>query len=107
MNQVQVVGTHNSYHRESPVEAKDAQSIVPDAKNLWYSHATLDVQADYMSVRSFELDLLADPDGGAYARPLIADLAPGIEPPAPAEVMNRPGVKVVRISKSCANILWP
>ena len=108
MNQVQLIGTHNSYHRESPVVAKEAQAkILPNVTNYWYAHSPLDVQADYMSVRSFELDLLADPDGGAYARPLIADLAPGIEPPAPAEVMNRPGVKVVRISRTCANILGP
>ncbi len=50
MNQVQVVGTHNSYHvREKPIASGRATE--------WnYTHAPLDVQLD-RGVRSFELDL--------------------------------------------------
>jgi hypothetical protein len=50
INQLQYVGTHNSYHiREKPVAAGRATE--------WnYSHAPLDVQLD-RGVRSFELDL--------------------------------------------------
>ena len=98
MNQVQLIGTHNSYHRESPVVAKEAQAkILPNVTNYWYAHSPLDVQADYMSVRSFELDLLADPDGGAYARPLVIERSPGAKDPAPRDVMDRPGVKVLHV----------
>lgn len=50
MNQLQVIGTHNSYHvREKPIKSGRASE--------WnYSHAPLDVQLD-RGVRSFELDL--------------------------------------------------
>ncbi len=50
MNQLQVVGTHNSYHtREKPIASGPAK--------VWsYSHPPLDVQLD-RGVRSFELDL--------------------------------------------------
>ncbi len=50
MNQLQVIGTHNSYHvREKPVKSGRASE--------WnYSHPPLDVQLD-RGVRSFELDL--------------------------------------------------
>jgi hypothetical protein len=50
MNQLQVIGTHNSYHvREKPIKSGRATE--------WnYSHAPLDVQLD-RGVRSFELDL--------------------------------------------------
>ncbi len=50
INQLQFIGTHNSYHVRDP--AKPSKSF-PD----WnYSHAPLDVQLD-RGVRSFELDL--------------------------------------------------
>ena len=50
MNQLQYVGTHNSYHvREKPIASGRATE--------WnYTHAPLDVQLD-RGVRSFELDL--------------------------------------------------
>ncbi len=50
MNQLQVVGTHNSYHvREKPIKSGRA--------SVWnYTHPPLDVQLD-RGVRSFELDL--------------------------------------------------
>lgn len=72
MNQVQVVGTHNSYHTEGPFEEQRALlEITPDARHLFYSHPALDVQAEFQGVRSFELDVYADPEGGRYAEPLI------------------------------------
>jgi hypothetical protein len=50
MNQLQVVGTHNSYHVR---ETGPARRVV---KEWSYNHAPLDVQLD-RGVRSFELDL--------------------------------------------------
>jgi hypothetical protein len=54
LNQVQALGSHNSYHvasPESPVEA-------------WqYSHDPLDVQLGSEGVRQFELDVWANPNG--------------------------------------------
>jgi hypothetical protein len=49
LNQLQFIGTHNSYHVRAPAVANQVQE--------WnYNHATLDVQLD-RGVRSFELDL--------------------------------------------------
>jgi hypothetical protein len=55
LNQLQVIGTHNSYHVRLPVQpgSKPPRREVAE----WnYSHAPLDVQLD-RGVRSFELDL--------------------------------------------------
>ncbi|OAA53739.1 PLC-like phosphodiesterase, TIM beta/alpha-barrel domain protein [Cordyceps fumosorosea ARSEF 2679] len=75
MNEVQVVGTHNSYHVEAdPKEQGFMARFADDAINFRYSHSALDVQLEYSRVRSLELDILADPDGGNYAKPLIRRL---------------------------------
>ncbi|KAF3059248.1 putative acid phosphatase protein [Daldinia childiae] len=103
MNQIQVIGTHNSYHRESPLEAREAQAqLLESVINYYYSHAALDVQASYQSVRSFELDIFADPEGGKYATPLVIRNS-GTELP-PQDVMNKPGVKVLHVSDAD---VWP
>ncbi len=63
MNQIQVIGTHNSYHKR-PSEAilRQIGFFDPDAQALSYEHAPLDVQLD-RGVRSFELDLHNMPKG--------------------------------------------
>jgi len=76
VNQLQVIGTHNSYHREvsEPEQAAyDAAINTPgdyDA-SLAYSHAALPRQVARQNVRGLELDLLGDPLGGLYGEPLI------------------------------------
>jgi hypothetical protein len=55
LNHLQMVGTHNSYH------------VAPDPPSLpqWdYSHDPLDEQLQWQSVRSVELDIHVNPDGG-------------------------------------------
>jgi hypothetical protein len=94
INQIQVVGTHNSYHVEpSPAEkALRAGSGLVDETTLEYSFAPLPWQLDRQDVRQVELDLWADPQGGAYAAPRLRALAGG-GPYAPE--MARPGIKVL------------
>jgi hypothetical protein len=96
LNQLQVVGTHNSYHVEpSPAEkALRAGSGLIDETTLEYSFAPLRWQLDRQDVRQVELDLWADPQGGAYAAPRLRALAGG--GPYAAE-MARPGIKVLHI----------
>lgn len=96
INQIQVVGTHNSYHVEpSPAEkALRAGSGLVDETMLEYSFAPLSWQLDRQDVRQVELDLWADPQGGAYAAPRLRALAGG-SPYAPQ--MARPGIKVLHI----------
>jgi hypothetical protein len=55
LNDVQAVGTHNSYHLRPPAAAQVTE---------WdYEHSPLDVQLGGEGVRQFELDLYYDPSG--------------------------------------------
>ena len=98
MNQLQVIGTHNSYHRElSPAERAAHDAIYRGAPVynafLAYSHASLPNQLGRQGARGLELDLFPDPDGGLYAHPLLRKrlmLGPLGDP-----AWSRPGVKVL------------
>jgi hypothetical protein len=96
INELQSIGTHNSYHVEpSPAEkALRSGSGLIDETSLEYSFAPLAWQLGRQDVRHLELDLFADPQGGAYAAPRLRTLA-GHGPYAPA--MQRPGIKVLHI----------
>ena len=62
MNQIQVIGSHNSYHaRPSEPLFSQVKAVYPDAATWDYDHPPLDVQLDH-GVRSFELDLYYDPE---------------------------------------------
>lgn len=101
MNQLQVVGTHNSYKQAMPAEewiahhARDPHG----AEGLDYAHPPLDVQLD-RGARTLELDIYYDPEGGRYAHPpgaLRQDHAPSPWPAAVAAAMERPGFKVMHL----------
>jgi Phosphoinositide phospholipase C, Ca2+-dependent len=101
MNQVQVIGTHNSYHRElsKQVEATYEELIgQPDDYDrfLAYSHASIPNQLARQDVRGLELDLFPDPRGGLYSEPLVRQrLGLG---PLPDPAWRQPGVKVFHIA---------
>lgn len=63
MNQIQVIGTHNSYHGqpEEPVFSQ-LKAVYPDAATWDYAHRPLDEQLE-SGVRSFELDLYQNTEG--------------------------------------------
>lgn len=64
MNQVQVIGTHNSYHQRPPERVLRLMKKVDRRTEGWdYEHAPLDVQLD-RGVRSFELDIHYNPSEG-------------------------------------------
>ncbi len=72
MNEIQVIGTHNSYHRElSPAEQAAHDAVYGGApvysRLLAYSHASLPNQLGRQRVRGLELDLYPDRRGGLYA----------------------------------------
>lgn len=97
MNQIQVVGTHNSYHREVSLSERAWHSrLLGGAENYYYSHSALDIQAEHQGVRSFELDIWADPDGGNYAHPVVRRLSN--LPYPPGDLMNQPGTKVLHVA---------
>jgi Phosphoinositide phospholipase C, Ca2+-dependent len=57
LNQLQVVGSHNSYHIAPSVEPF---SLIP---HWQYTHSPLDVQFESEGVRQIELDVFVDPTG--------------------------------------------
>jgi hypothetical protein len=103
LNQIQVIGTHNSYHAGiSPNESKVWQAKYPDAyKSLDYQHLPLPQQFD-AGVRQIELDVYADSKGGRYAHPSGPGMAKAAGLPAdpdfdPNGVMLKPGFKVMHV----------
>jgi len=94
LDQVQVLGSHNSYHgRPFPPVLADLYKVLPaTAATLDYSHEPLPKQFD-IGVRQIELDVWDDPNGGKYAHPTLpASL--GVPPPDPA-IMGKPGYKII------------
>jgi hypothetical protein len=94
LNQVQVLGSHNSYHATPYPEVLAAlRGVNPaTAAGLDYGHRPLPQQFD-LGVRQIELDVWSDPRGGKYANPTLLQTL-HLPPPDPA-VMEKPGFKVV------------
>lgn len=105
LNQLQFIGSHNSYHiaPEGPIlywldffanAVPDIASALGDPALLNYTHAPLATQLQ-RGVRTFELDVAADPEGGKFARPLLPQLLNlSVEPPTG---VDQPGMKVLHI----------
>jgi hypothetical protein len=104
LNQIQVIGTHNSYH----VRGHDSllaliAKVNPKARReLDYSHRPLPEQLAQLGIRQIELDCYADPDGGRYASPLGVERAlkaglPPVPEPDPAGRLRQPGIKVMHV----------
>ena len=103
INQIQVIGTHNSYHAGfAPSAAKLWQQKNPRAfEGLDYQHQPLASQFD-SGVRQIELDVFADSKGGLYAHPSgPAMIAAAQLPPDPDfdpnGIMTKPGFKVMHM----------
>jgi hypothetical protein len=100
MNDLTAVGTHNSYKLAIPdAELQAMIAVNPGAVALDYSHRPLAEQLD-AGARQIEIDVLNDPQGGRYARPLSALGQPGQGAPvsaAFAEAMARPGFKILHM----------
>ncbi len=102
LNEIQVIGTHNSYHTGlAPSEAKLLAKIDPvEARALEYKHASLQTQLA-AGMRELELDVYPDPDGGRYvaSRGLKDVVAAGLPPDDPKYypdgLMAKPGFKVM------------
>ena len=103
LNQIQVIGTHNSYHAGiAPSESKVWQAKYADAyQALDYQHPPLPAQLD-AGIRQIELDVFADTQGGRYAHPSgpVTAAAAGLpaDPPFdPNHLMDKPGFKVMHV----------
>jgi hypothetical protein len=91
INQIQLLGTHNSYHLAPapPILARLGER----ARNIEYSHRPIAEQLTRLGIRKFELDVFADPEGGRYAAPAALRLVKGLDP-VDAQ-MRKPGFKVL------------
>ena len=71
LNEIQVIGTHNSYHIAPPKPVMEliagiSQSL---ADSIAYTHKPLGEQLGALGMRQLEWDLYADPKGGLFAEP--------------------------------------
>lgn len=96
MTAIQVIGTHNSYKAAiAPAEMKLLRSLNPKtADGLDYSHPALTEQLD-AGARQLELDVVRDPEGGRWAKPLGLRMAGGGD--YDAGPMARPGLKALHV----------
>jgi hypothetical protein len=96
LNEIQVVGSHNSYKKmvSDKEEALRRQFIDGAADLMQYQHEPLGTQFQSRKVRQVEIDVYLDSAGGRYANPLLRSAA-GVGPYDP--VMNQPGIKVLHI----------
>jgi hypothetical protein len=110
LNQIQVMGTHNSYH---PYPAQEPMATVIREQYSFYPslvgdyrHKSLYEQLDKLGVRHIELDVNSDPEGGNFSeRPLLAtignDTATGIPQ------LDQPGLKVFHVPQIDAESTCP
>lgn len=104
MNDIQVVGSHNSFKARIPAAVMDEirRRDPKMAEALDYYHLPLSAQLD-AGVRQLEIDIFADPKGGRYAAPKGETLlSPAERARAKQEgfdeaAMRKPGYKVLHI----------
>jgi hypothetical protein len=103
VNQIQVIGSHNSYHTGfAPSEHKLLEmNRAKVLRGLDYRHAPL---GDQLSggVRQVEIDVFNDPHGGKFAHPAIVKQVAAAGLPAdpdfdPDHEMDKPGFKVMHV----------
>ena len=100
LNQIQVIGSHNSYKNAiepalyKVISAKDTANQL---SGLQYEHIVITRQLD-MGLRNLEIDIYADTKGGKYAHPKGLDLAKPDAAYDPEGVMNKPGFKVFHVT---------
>ena len=105
LNQIQVIGSHNSYHiaaHKTVLELIAATIGRSSADSLDYTHPPLAEQFSRQGIRQIELDVYADPEGGLFASPNARKTLigrgkdPGPDPNANGQ-LEKPGLKVLHI----------
>ncbi|MFE7723510.1 Ca2+-dependent phosphoinositide-specific phospholipase C [Nocardia rhizosphaerihabitans] len=103
MNQIQTMGTHNSYHtglipQGLPPSVTANLPGTPEQieRSLDYRHKPVTEQLDNQGVRHLVFDVYADPEGGRYVdTPLLAEVGAPTTMADPA--WQEPGLKVFHI----------
>ena len=97
LDEIQVLGTSNSYHwKPRPALLSLLIALDPGFRALDYEHTDIHLQLSNQGVRQLELDVFADPEGGLYdlRRGLILI---GDDPDGPAPDLQAAGFKVLNI----------
>ncbi len=98
LNEMQVVGSHNSYH----VQAREPlfgiiSAFSPElAESIEYTHIPLQEQFETQGVRQIELDIFYDPDGGLFENPVGLQIAFD-DPDVIVPGLDLPGFKVLHV----------
>jgi hypothetical protein len=100
MNQVQYLGTHNSYHIEPRTDLLSLLSRFDAdlAQSLEYTHIPLQQQFDTQGIRQIELDIFDDPLGGLYANRPVLTLVKD-DPASGNPELDEPGLKVMHVQE--------
>ncbi|HEY7498173.1 MAG TPA: phosphatidylinositol-specific phospholipase C1-like protein [Vicinamibacterales bacterium] len=93
LNQIQMLGTHNSYHIAG--QPAMLESIGARARDIEYTHRPLVEQFSQLGIRQIELDVFADPEGGRFASPAARRTIKGLDAPGPE--LLKPGFKVLHM----------
>ncbi len=102
LNEIQVIGSHNSYKSQMAPELLEYLSKVnPSAsQSLEYAHIPLESQLD-LGLRNLELDVFHDPQGGRYSNPkgleIIQSAGGKIPNYDPKDALSKPGLKLFHI----------
>ena len=103
LNQIQVIGSHNSYHAGLPpgIAALLAKSDPDMLRGLEYAHPSLAEQFS-RGIRQIELDIYPDSQGGRYVDPLgphwVVEAGLPVDPKPYADgVMTIPDFKVLHM----------
>jgi hypothetical protein len=98
LNEVQVLGSHNSYKLLPPPPIAAAlQAFDPELyASIEYEHPPLAVQFAEQGIRQIELDVFADPEGGRYYQ-RKGYLAVGMNPDSGIPELLEPGFKVMHV----------
>ncbi len=103
MNQIQSLGSHNSYKEAiDPSLWKLLEQEQPGRfKGLEYSHASMTEQLN-LGLRKLEIDVVHDPEGGRFAKPFGLEMVAKAGLPAgpafdPDGMMTKPGLKVLHV----------
>ena len=103
LNEIQLIGSHNSYKVgiEKPLMDYLFRKN-PETSGLEYEHIPLSEQLE-LGLRSLELDIFHDPDGGYYADPkgleIVKSLGTAPQPFDEEQKLLLPGLKVFHIQE--------
>ncbi len=100
MNQVQYLGTHNSYHIQLRADLFEILlAFIPDiAPTLEYTHVPLTEQFQEQGIRQIELDVFYDPEGGHYSEHQALTLFDE-DPASGIPELDVPGYKVLHVQE--------